>query len=142
MAGRPSPTLAGRTLRQIVRTSVAGREVRIRVSNLFGARPLRIEDIHLAIASTGSAIIGGTDRTVRIAHRKSAVVAAGSSLVSDPVSMELPALTEVAVSFYLPVDPGPVTWHPSAHRTNYLASGDVSGQIELPMRRPPDPAIS
>jgi lysophospholipase L1-like esterase len=132
MAGRPSPTLAGRTLRQIVRTSVAGREVRIRVSNLFGARPLRIEDIHLAIASTGSAIIGGTDRTVRIAHRKSAVVAAGSSLVSDPVSMELPALTEVAVSFYLPVDPGPVTWHPSAHRTNYLASGDVSGQIELP----------
>ncbi len=131
MAGKASPVLAAHTLRQIVRTSVAGSEVRIRISNLFGVQPLRIEDVHLAIASTGGAIVPGSDHTVSFADRRSAVVAAGSSLVSDPVPMQLPALTEVAVSFYLPKTPGPITWHPSAHRTNYLASGAVSGQIEL-----------
>ncbi|HSY02325.1 MAG TPA: GDSL-type esterase/lipase family protein [Acidobacteriaceae bacterium] len=132
MAGETSPALAAQTLRQIVRTCVAGSEVRIRVSNLFGAQPLRIEDVHLAIASTGGAIVAGTDHAVRFAHRTFVVVPAGSSLVSDPVRMKLPALTEVAVSFYLPEIPGPITWHPSAHRTNYRARGDVSGQIELP----------
>ena len=132
VAGEASPVLAGQTLRQIVRTSAAGSKVRIRISNVFGREPLRIEDVHLAIASTGSAFVAGTDHIVRFAHRSFVVVAAGSSLVSDPIRMKLPALTEVAVSFYLPNDRGPVTWHPSAHRTNYLARGDVSGRIELP----------
>jgi len=132
MAGKAWPALAGETLRQIVRTSVGGTEVRIRVSNLFGAQPLRIEDVHLAIAATGSAIVAGTDHTVRFAKRTFAVAAPGSSLVSDSIPMKLPALTEVAVSFYLPKTPGSLTWHPSAHRFNYRASGDVSGRIELP----------
>lgn len=132
VAGSASPALAGQTLRQIVRTSVAGSEARIRISNVFGQQPLRIEDVHLAIASAGSTIIAGTDREVRFSHRIFAVVAPGSSLVSDPIRMKLPALTEVAVSFYLPMDPGPVTWHPSAHRTNYLTRGDASGRVELP----------
>lgn len=132
MAGKASPALAGQTLRQIVRTSVGGSEVRIRVSNLFGGQPLRIDDVHLAIASTGSGIIAGTDHSVRFAHRTSAIVTAGSSLVSDTIPMELPPLTELAVSFYLPEDPGPITWHPSAHRTNYRVAGDVSGRIEWP----------
>jgi len=132
MAGKTSPALAGQTLRQIVRTSVAGSEVRIRLSNWFGAQPLRIEDVHLAIASAGSAIVAGTDHTARFAHRNFVIVAPGSSLVSDPIPMKLPALTKVAVSFYLPEDPGPITWHPSAHRTNHRARGDVSGRLELP----------
>jgi lysophospholipase L1-like esterase len=132
MAGTTSPDLAGQTLRLIVRTSVAGSEVRIHISNLFGAQPLRIEDVHLAIASTGSAIVAGTDHTVSFAHRTFAIVAPGASAVSDPIPMKLPALAEVAVSFYLPNDTGPITWHPSAHRTNYRAHGDVSGQMVLP----------
>lgn len=132
MAGQGSSTLAGETLRQIVRTSVAGTEVRIRVSNLFGAEPLRIEDVHLAIAATGSAIVAGTDHTVRFATRNFAVVAPGSSLVSDPIPMKLAPLTEVAVSFYLPTNPGPITWHASAHRFNYRVARDVSGRIALP----------
>jgi hypothetical protein len=36
------------TLRQIVHTSVPGSRARIQISNLFGAQPLRIEDVHLA----------------------------------------------------------------------------------------------
>jgi lysophospholipase L1-like esterase len=132
MAGEASPVLAGQTLRQIVRTSVPGSEVRIRISNLFGRESLRIEDVHLALAANGSAIIAGTDHEVRFAHRNYAVVAPGSSLVSDPIRMKLPRLVDVAVSFYLPEDPGPITWHPSAHWTNYRAHGDVSGRTELP----------
>ncbi|MGA8531502.1 MAG: GDSL-type esterase/lipase family protein, partial [Acidobacteriaceae bacterium] len=131
MAGKTQPALAGRTLRQIMRTSVAGTEVRIRISNLFGTLPLRIEDVHLAMASTGSAIIAGTDHKLRFAHRTFAMIAPGSSLVSDPIPIEMPALTKVAVSFYLPKGPSQITWHPSAHRTNYQAPGDVSGRVDL-----------
>src|SRR3981081_2441445 len=52
------------TLRQIVHTSVPGSRARIQISNLFGAQPLRIEDVHLAMAGDGSSILPGTDRRI------------------------------------------------------------------------------
>src|SRR5215469_7667120 len=42
------------TLRQIVHTSIGGSHARIRISNLFGSRPLHIEDVHLARWNSGT----------------------------------------------------------------------------------------
>jgi lysophospholipase L1-like esterase len=37
----------------------------------------------------------------------------------------------LVISFYLPAVNGPASFHPSAHRTNYIAAGDVSGKESL-----------
>jgi lysophospholipase L1-like esterase len=131
MRGDGQAAIAAGTLRQIVHTSVAGAEVRIRVSNLFGDRPLRIEDVHLALRRSGSAIVDGSDRQLSFNGRRSVVIPAGSAVTSDPIGFRLPALSDVAISMYLPTATGRVTFHGSTHQTGYVAAGDVSGSSEL-----------
>lgn len=131
MHGDADSHLTGATLRQIVHTSVAGDQLRIEISNLFGDHPLRIENAHVALHRTGPSIVAGSDHQVCFSGQTSVVIAPGSTVRSDQVAMALPALADVAVSFYLSSQSGPITYHPAAHLTNYIASGDVSAQSDL-----------
>jgi lysophospholipase L1-like esterase len=131
MRGNSQTTFTNETLRQIVHTSVGGSRVRIRISNLFGAQPLRVEDVHLALQRSDSSIVTGSDRRLRFGGRTAVVIAPGKAAISDPVKFDLPALADVAISFYLPRTTGDVTFHPSAHQTSYIATGDVSGGVDL-----------
>jgi lysophospholipase L1-like esterase len=120
------------TLRQIVHTSIAGTSARIQISNLFGTEPLKIEDAHIALRSSGASIVAATDRQIRFDGRESITIPPGGSAMSDAVAFHVPSLADVAISFYLPGPTRSSTFHPSAHQTNYIASGDLSGSQDLP----------
>jgi lysophospholipase L1-like esterase len=120
------------TLRQIVHTSIAGNSARIQVSNLFGTGPLTIEDAHIALRGSGASIIAATDRKLHFGGHESITIPPGESVTSDPVAFPVPALADLAISLYLPGPTGPATFHPSAHQTSYIASGDVSASQDLP----------
>src|ERR1035441_8862477 len=47
----PPVTLAGSTLRQFVRTSIGGKNLRVRFSNIFGTEPVTIHAAHIALAA-------------------------------------------------------------------------------------------
>jgi lysophospholipase L1-like esterase len=128
----PRSNFERQTLRQIVHTSVAGSSARIRVSNLFGTQPLKIEDPHIALRSSGASIVAVTDRRLRFGGRESITIPPGESATSDAIEFALPSLSDVAISFYLPGPVGAATFHPSAHQTNYIASGDGSASQDLP----------
>jgi lysophospholipase L1-like esterase len=119
------------TLRQIVHTSIGGSRARIRVSNLFGAKPLTIEDVHLALRKNGSSILPGTDRRLLFGAKASVTIPPGATAVSDPVRFMVPPLADVAISVYLPETTGPPTFNPAAHQTSYIVPGDVSGSPTL-----------
>ena len=120
------------TLRQIVHTSIGGASARVEVSNAFGAAPLPIADVHVALRSSGSTITSGTDHPVTFGGQASATIPAGGLAISDPVAISVPALSDVAVSMYLPQSTGSSTFHQQGNVTNYIASGDVSGNASLP----------
>jgi lysophospholipase L1-like esterase len=124
-------TFTDRTLRQIVRISVGGKRVRLRISNLFGTQPLRVEDVHVALRRSGSSIVASSDRQLRFHGSTTIVISAGASAFSDPVSFEAPALAELAISMYLPAAMGPATFHGSAHQTSYAQTGDASSAPEM-----------
>ena len=136
MRGDAGTGLAGRTLRQIVHTSVAGDQLRVRLSNLYGEHPLHIEDVHVALRTSGSSVAAGSDRELLFGARTSIVIAPGSSALSDALAFPVPALSDLVVSFYLPDPAGSTTFHPSAHQTNYIAEGNVSAQTDLPEQQP------
>src|ERR1019366_2278395 len=54
--------LNNQTVRMIVRTSVAGRRLRVRLSNAFGGTPVVLGAAHLAIRAKESAIVPDSDR--------------------------------------------------------------------------------
>lgn len=58
-------------------------------------------------------------------------VAPGAFAVSDTAAFTVSALSDVAVSFYLPNATGAATYHQQGTQTNYVASGDVSGSATL-----------
>ena len=121
-----TPTLADETIRQVVHTSVAGSELRLRLTNEFGETPLHIGAVHVARRTTGTAIDPRTDRAVTFGGDGSPVIPAGAPLVSDPVRLQVPARTDLVVSIHVP-GPAPVTsLHNFAYQENVVAAGDVT----------------
>jgi lysophospholipase L1-like esterase len=124
-------TFNQQTLRQIVHTSISGSVARIQLSNAFGNQPVLFSDAHIAQRSSGSSITAGTDHNVTFGGQSSVTVAAGALAVSDTIAFPVNALSDVAISFYLPQGTGAATFHQQGNQTNYIAGGDVAGNGSL-----------
>jgi lysophospholipase L1-like esterase len=125
-------TFNRQTLRQIVHTSIAGTSARIQLSNAFGSQPLMVSDVHIAQSSGGSSIVTTTDKTVTFGGQTSITIAAGALAMSDQIAFAVNALSDVAISFYLPVATSAVTSHQQGTQTNYIQPGDGSANASLP----------
>ena len=129
------PALAGlnnQTVRMIVHTSIGGHTLRIRLSNALGGNSVKIGAAHVALRRKDSAIVPATDRTMTFSGKGSALIYAGQTLVSDPANLDLPPLSDVAVSLYFPDETGPPTSHTFALHTTYISKeGDATGQTEM-----------
>ncbi|WP_306208850.1 SGNH/GDSL hydrolase family protein [Actinoplanes sp. RD1] len=128
----PETVFTDQTLRQIVHTSVAGRTLRVRLSNEHGSAPLEIGAARVARRDTAARIVAGTDRPLTFGGRTSVTVPPGSPVVSDPVPLAVPARTDLAISLHLPRRTVASTLHNSAFQTSYVAAGDRTRAADLP----------
>ena len=130
--GNNSTGFGNQTLRQIVHVSLGGSELRVRLSNLFGTKDVTVGAAHVALRDKGSAIKGGSDRTITFGGARSVTLWPGAVILSDPVRLDVPALGELAISIYLPGDvPAnlPITFHGTAKQTNYVSGpGDHTAE--------------
>ncbi|HEY1305443.1 MAG TPA: SGNH/GDSL hydrolase family protein [Vicinamibacterales bacterium] len=123
----------GQTVRQIVHTSLGGERVRVRFSNAYGTSGLVIGSAHVAISTGGASISGGTDRVLKFNGSPTITIPAGALVVSDPVTLNVPALHDLAVSLYLPENVAATTQHSVGLQTTYIsASGDFTGAVIEP----------
>lgn len=122
------------TLRQIVRVSIGGERIRIRLSNMFGTRPLTIDSVHVARpADPGTARIDpATDRAVTFSGRRFVTIPPGADYVSDPVDLAVAPLSHLAISVHLPEAPARQTGHPGSRTVTYYVHGDRSAAADLP----------
>ncbi len=128
-------TYANQSLRLIVHTSTGGTRVRVKISNTYGDGPLLIGDAHIARRTAEAEIDPRSDRMLKFHAETSTTVAAGSMVVSDPVEMEVPALSDLAVSVFLPQRTEAKTSHAMAKQTSYVSSetGDSTGARKFPV---------
>jgi lysophospholipase L1-like esterase len=131
----PTPaanTLNNQTARMIVRTSIGGNRVRVQFSNAFGTAPLDMGAAHIAIHSKDSAIVAGSDRPLLFNGKAAARVLPGAVLLSDPVDLAVPKLSDLAISVYVPGSSGVASQHSQALHTTYISmQGDTTGQLEM-----------
>jgi lysophospholipase L1-like esterase len=128
----PGPALQAQTIRQILRTSVAGSRVRIRLSNLYGTAPLVIGPVRLALSAGGARVKPDSGRPLRFAGQPTVTIAPGASMLSDPVDMPVHALQDLAVSFYLPAGAALSTLHGAGMQTVFLTTaGDATAAADL-----------
>jgi lysophospholipase L1-like esterase len=127
----PSPAAGAndQTFRLIVRPGLWGRQARLRLTNVFGTRPVTFDGIFVGLQLGGGGLVKGTNRPVTFAGRDSVTVAAGASAWSDPVELafvhDAAALglmgRKLAVSFHVTGESGPMTWHAKALQTSYVS---------------------
>ncbi|KUO13650.1 SGNH/GDSL hydrolase family protein [Streptomyces sp. DSM 15324] len=124
--GTETTGMAGRTVRNLVHTSVGGTGARVTLSNLYGTRPLTLTHATLAVAAGdhGPATAPGTLRRLTFGGATTVTVPPGGQTVSDPVALAVPHDCDVVVSTYSPASSGPVTYHPHARQTSYVADGE------------------
>lgn len=127
----PTSVFENTTIRQIVHLSTGGSYVRVRLSNVFGAGPMRVTSVHLADAvSAGSpAIASGTDTAVTFDGEQNVTIPAGAAYVSDPVKFDAKPLSNLVVSMHIEEPPSPETYHGNSNQASWLVHGNqVSAQ--------------
>jgi lysophospholipase L1-like esterase len=123
----------GQTLRQIVRISIGGDQLRVRFSNRFGAVPLVIDAASIGIQGIGPELVPGSLRELTFGGEPSLAIAAGAKAWSDPVQLAVPDETDLAVSLYIAENnTGGSTMHTRAWQTSYIAAGDFTGDEVMP----------
>ena len=128
-------TLRNQTLRLIVHTSAAGKKVRIKISNTFGDQPLLIGAARIARRASEADIDPASDRALKFHGNTSTTIAPHSMVLSDPVNLEVPALSDLAISVFLPETAALTTMHLLALQTNYVSAetGDATAQRKFPV---------
>jgi lysophospholipase L1-like esterase len=127
------PPLGTQTIRQIIRISIGGSSLRIRLSNLLGTAPVTIGPVHVAAHASGSAIQPGTDHAVTFGGKTAVTIASGADALSDPIAFPVTALEELAVSMYFPIRTGPSTVHGDGIQTAFITStGDATASTSFP----------
>jgi lysophospholipase L1-like esterase len=125
----PVMNFHNQTVRMIAHTSIGGPRVRIELSNAFGGAPLVIGAAHIAMRDKESAIVPASDRTLQFGGRPTCWIPPGATVISDPVNLDVPAASDLAVSIYIPASATADTMHAVGLHTTYVTKeGDATAQ--------------
>jgi lysophospholipase L1-like esterase len=117
----------------VVRPTIGGDRVRIRLSNAYGNAPITIAAAHVALSSQGSSIVAESDRTLKFSDKGSVTLPREAPMLSDPVSLKVTPFTELAVSLYLPNSTQASSVHFWGQHESYVSGpGDFAGKTEIP----------
>ncbi|SER74835.1 Lysophospholipase L1 [Pedococcus cremeus] len=125
VAGQALAGFRDTTIRQRVHVSLGGSPLRVRLTNVYGARPLRVGAVTVALArGRDGTAQPGTLTPVTFGRSTTTIVAAGTELASDPVALVVPPDSDLLITLHVPGRTGPATYHPAARATGWTASGD------------------
>ncbi|GAB3932731.1 SGNH/GDSL hydrolase family protein [Micromonospora vulcania] len=127
-ADRQGAGPAERSYRLVVRTSVGGSALRIRLTNAFGENPVTFASAYAGLQRQGAELVRGSNRKLTFDGQPSVTVPAGATVLSDPLPGKLAAQSNLVVSLYVTGAQGPTTGHGMAMQTSYATAGDHAAE--------------
>ena len=130
-------TLEAQTVREVVRTSVGGTQLRVSYSNRYGSAPLVIGEARLAVtlddpARAASSLQAGEGVPLTFAGQRSVSVAPGRTVTSDALALTVAPRQRLSVSTWLPQRTPLSTFHWGAQQTAFVAQGNQVAAVALP----------
>jgi lysophospholipase L1-like esterase len=131
-AASDHPTVfSNQTIREIVHTTIGGSSVRIRLSNTFGTRAIRLDAVFIGLQKMepreaglqrdGAALAPRSNHEVTFGGSRSIAIPEGAEALSDPISFSVGSEQNLAISLFTAGETGPATVHGSAFQTNYVS---------------------
>jgi len=121
---QPVLNLQNQTVRERVRISVGGSQVRIRLSNEYGSSPLHVGSVTVAVPDDVASVKSGSIHAVTFGGRDSITIPAGAPALSDPVALPIAHGAEMSISLYFPKRVTAPTWHALALKRAVISQGD------------------
>ena len=134
----PPAPLANSTVRQFIRVSIPGKQIRVRFSNNYGTDPVVINAANVALApATASGgngdIYTNTDKALTFHGAPGVVIPRGEVVYSDPLAFDLPAVTNVAITTYFgAISASTINGHPGSRSTSFIQPGNVISVSSMP----------
>ena len=132
-----APAVGGwsnQTLRQVIRTSLGGDQLRLHLSNRFATAPAIIGHVTIGTQMNGGSTLEPVPLNVTFGGSTVLTLGPGASAVSDPIPLATAPATRLLVSIYVPPGANMVTSrHDVAEETNFNSNGgDVSSTQYYP----------
>jgi lysophospholipase L1-like esterase len=119
------------TLRLVVRTSVGGNDLRIRLANTFRDSPVTVGAVSVGVRNEKSALMSDSVQKVTFGGLSAVDIPPHGKAYSDPVSLDVEPEQDLAVDLYIVEGSrGPTTYHNGAFKTSYIADGPHVGEPE------------
>lgn len=129
MAAHDVTEFSNQTYRGIVRTTIGGRAIRIRLANTFGTQPITFDAVFAGLQKDGASLVPGSNHAVTFGGAKSITIPEGSDALSDEIPLAETAQQNVSISLFTSKPTGPATSHRSAFQTNYVSgAGDFAAE--------------
>ena len=77
----PEYSATNQSFRMIIRPDIWGRQLRIRLSNAHGSKPITFKDLYVGMQSMSSAILPGTNRQIQFDGLDIVTIEAGPSQI-------------------------------------------------------------
>lgn len=98
----PLLKIEDQTVRERLRVSIGGEQIRIRLSNEYGSAPILIGSVTVAAANDPASVKPDSIRTVTFGGSKSVVIPAGAPVLSDSIAFPVASGADVGISLYFP----------------------------------------
>ena len=115
--------MTNRSVRQVVKVSIGGDVIRLKLSNIYSMQPVEIRSIYIAHAKDSFAIDAKTAQYFKFGNSYKTVIPAGKQIVSDDLKFNLRNLERVAITINYTSAPKVPTVHMGSRTTSYIMKG-------------------
>ena len=115
--------MTNRSVRQVVKVSIGGDVIRLKLSNIYSMQPVEIRSIYIAHAKDSSDIDAKTAQYFKFDNSYKTVIPAGKQIVSDALKFNLRNLERVAITINYTSAPEIPTVHMGSRTTSYIMKG-------------------
>ena len=115
--------MTNRSVRQVVKVSIGGDVIRLKLSNIYSMQSVEIRSIYIAHAKDSFAIDAKTAQYFKFGNSYKTVIPAGKQIVSDALKFNLRNLERVAITINYTSAPKVPTVHMGSRTTSYIMKG-------------------
>ncbi len=115
--------MTNRSVRQVVKVSIGGDVIRLKLSNIYSMQPVEIRSIYIAHAKDSSDIDAKTAQYFKFGNSYKAIIPAGKQIVSNALKFKLRNLERVAITINYTSAPEIPTVHMGSRTTSYIMKG-------------------
>ena len=115
--------MTNRSVRQVVKVSIGGDVIRLKLSNIYSMQPVEIRSIYIAHAKDSFSIDAKSAQYFKFSNSYKTIIPAGKQIVSDALKFKLRNLERVAITINYTSAPEVPTVHMGSRTTSYIMKG-------------------